>query len=150
MPWLSRCLAQFAGSAVNTVRLSAFSRARSRARAVRQPYVLNSRGIVLKQLKHLDDAVTSFDTALAIDPNFADAHCNRANALRALKRPSEAIAHQRAFNLRPGFAEACYNCGLALQDLKRHEDARACFLKAISARPDAADFHMATAIHSWI
>jgi protein O-GlcNAc transferase len=116
---------------------------RSLTREPRQPFVLNSKGIVLKELKLLGQAVASFDAALAIDPSFADAYCNRANVLRALKRPSEAIAsYQRAFNLRPEFAEAYYNCGLALQDLKRHEDALTYFQKAISVRPDAADFHM--------
>jgi len=51
----------------------------------------NNRGIALQKLKRLDDALASYDKAIALKPDYAEAF-NRGLALRGLKRLEEALA----------------------------------------------------------
>ena len=88
-------------------------------------------------LKRPEEALASYDKALAIRPDYAEALSNRGNALQDLKRPEEALAsYDKALAIRPDYAEALSNRGLALQDLKRPEEALASYDKALAIRPD--------------
>src|SRR6516162_10294738 len=70
------------------------------------------------------EAVAQIDLALSVNPDVADAHNNRGNALKELKRFDEALAsYDRAIALSPQFAEAFYNRGKALLELKRLDEA---------------------------
>ena len=61
-----------------------------------------NRGIAWKALKRLDEALTSYDKAIALKPDYAEAFTNRGNALRELKRLSEALAsYDRALVIKP-------------------------------------------------
>ena len=81
--------------------------------------------------------MASYDRALGIRPDFAEAHANRGSALHALKRFEEALAsYDRALALRPDYAEARYNRGNVLHALKRFEEALADYEHALALRPD--------------
>ncbi len=54
----------------------------------------NNRGMALQDLKRPEDALASYDRAIALRPNFAEAYNNRGTALRDLKRPEDALARQ--------------------------------------------------------
>src|SRR5947209_7542722 len=43
-----------------------------------------NKAIALKQLQRLEEAVESYDRAIALDPEYVEAHCNRGNTLREL------------------------------------------------------------------
>jgi predicted O-linked N-acetylglucosamine transferase (SPINDLY family) len=49
-------------------------------------------GVAFFELKRFEEAIALYDKALAIDPNYAEALCNKGNALDELKRYEEAIA----------------------------------------------------------
>jgi Tfp pilus assembly protein PilF len=98
------------------------------------------RANALHALKRHDEALASYDRALALRPGLAIAHSNRGNVLQALSRFNEAMAsYDRAIALRPRFALAHYNRGNALQDLKRFDDALASYDRALALRPDLAE-----------
>jgi tetratricopeptide (TPR) repeat protein len=62
-------------------------------------------------------AMTSFDQAIALHPELAEAHYNRGVALTGLGRCEEAVAsYQQAIQARPGFVQARIN----LANLYRH------------------------------
>ena len=68
---------------------------------------------MLKELKRLDEALASYDRALGIKPDYAEALYNRGNALSDLKRLDEALAsYDRALVIKPDYAEALNNRGL--------------------------------------
>jgi tetratricopeptide (TPR) repeat protein len=89
---------------------------RGQARAVQQnrdsPAYWNNYGQALHNLGRLEGAVASYDRALALRPDLAEIHYNRANSLQSLARLDEAVAgYDRAIALRPDMAEAYANRG---------------------------------------
>ena len=84
----------------------------------------------------------SYDKAIALKPDYANAYNNRGNALNALKRHDEAIASfDKAIALKPEFAEAHNNRANALYALKRLEEAIANYDKAITLKSNYAEAH---------
>jgi tetratricopeptide (TPR) repeat protein len=93
-------------------------------------------------LRRYDAALESYDRALVLRPDFAEALSNRGAALQKLERFEEGLASvDRALALRPDYAEAHYNRGLTLHELARFEEAvESCDRAlALALRPDYAD-----------
>ena len=85
------------------------------------------------ELKRLEEALASYDRALTVRPDYAEALYNRGNTLHELKRFEEALAsYDRALTVRPDYAEALYNRGLILHELKRFEEALASYDRALT------------------
>ena len=71
--------------------------------------------VLLKGYYRPDDALRALDIALCLNPQLADAHCNRGMVLQYLGRCEEAIAEcDRALELAPGLVQAQVNRALAL------------------------------------
>ena len=74
--------------------------------------------------------------ALAVSPDFAQAHGSRGTALQGLGRLAEAIAsHRKALALAPNDPVAHSNLGSALQEAARLEDAIASHDRALALAP---------------
>ena len=68
------------------------------------------------ELKRLEEALASYDKAIALKPDYAEAFNNRGIALRQLKRFDEALAsYDKAIALKPDYADAFNNRGIAAQ-----------------------------------
>ena len=66
--------------------------------------------------------MASYERAIALKPDYADAYYNRGVALAELDRPREALeSYERAIALKPEYAEAHNNRGIVLDHLKRHD-----------------------------
>lgn len=97
-------------------------------------------GNALLDLKHPEEALASYDRALALKPDFAGAINGRGNALLELKRPEEALAsYDLALELQPDYAEALNNRGNVLLNLSRPDEALASFDRALRLQPDYVD-----------
>ena len=60
--------------------------------------------ITLHELKRFEEALASYDRALTVRPDFAEALSNRGNTLHELKRFEEALAsYDRALTVRPDY-----------------------------------------------
>jgi len=87
-----------------------------------------------------DAALASYDRALAIRPDSAEALSNRGVTLHELGRCEEALAsYDRALKVRPAYAEALSNRGLTLHQLGRFEEALASYERAFDTRADYAE-----------
>ena len=96
--------------------------------------------VVQSRLGKKDVALASYDRALTLRPDYAEALSNRGNALSELKRFEEALAsYDRALTLRPDYAEALSNRGNALKELRRFDEALASYDRALTLRPDYAE-----------
>ncbi len=83
-----------------------------------------NRGLVLKHLDRLSEAIAAFETALQYDPDHAHAQFERAAALFNLGHLEEAVsAFGRYVETSPNDADAALNLGLALLRLGRADEA---------------------------
>jgi predicted O-linked N-acetylglucosamine transferase (SPINDLY family) len=99
----------------------------------------NSRGVVLRELQRLDEALASYDKAIALKPDYATAFNNRGTALKELERLDGALSsYDKAITLKPDYPEAFYNRGIILQVMRRFEEALASYDRAIALKPDHA------------
>ncbi len=102
--------------------------------------VLFSRGVELHRANRLQDALTNYDQALALNPNHPEALYRRGVILWALNRSQEALAStNRALALRPQFVEALYNRAVMLRQLGHHDKALASLNEALKINPRHVD-----------
>jgi Flp pilus assembly protein TadD len=81
-------------------------------------------GMIALRAQQFKRATALIGKAIALKPDYAEAHSDHAMVLRKLKRPAEALAsYNRAIALKPNFAMAYNNRGNALLDLKRFAEA---------------------------
>jgi predicted O-linked N-acetylglucosamine transferase (SPINDLY family) len=79
------------------------------------------------------EALADYDQAVALDPQHANAFCNRGTVLESLGRHREALAsYDRALALNPKDAFAYYNRGNVLRVLRRFGEAVASYDQAIA------------------
>ena len=79
---------------------------------------------------------------MKIRPDFAEAHHNRGNTLKELKRLEDALdSYDRALKIRPDYVEAWNNRGNALKELRRPSEALGSYDRALNIKPDAAAVH---------
>ena len=87
-------------------------------------------------LRQPEEALASFDSALQVEPNSAEAHAERARALMALGRMEEALgAYDTALLGMPDATDTLYNRGVALLKMQRTQDALASFEKVLKSDP---------------
>ena len=96
--------------------------------------------LVQSLLGKKETAVATFDRALKVRPDYAEALSNRGLAVHELKRFDEALgSFEAALKVQPDHAEALSNRGLTLHELKRFDEALASFDQALKVRPDFAE-----------
>lgn len=105
-----------------------------------QADIYNKLGNVLSLLDKPDDARICFETALSMDPGFAEAYSNLGNVLQDQGDVDGAVARYRqALALKPDFAEAYNNLGNALRQQGQLGEAALCFQRALSLSPAYAE-----------
>lgn len=88
------------------------------------------------QIRSYQKAIALFDKALAINPNVAQVHNNRGNALKELNRFEEALASfDQAISLQSSYADAYLNRGNTLKALKRLDEALMSYDQALLLKP---------------
>jgi predicted O-linked N-acetylglucosamine transferase (SPINDLY family) len=107
-----------------------------------QPAALNVLGMALQDLNRIDQALVSYDRAVALKPDFIEAHYNRGNVLQLLNRLEEALAsYDRALSLRPDLIPALGNQGVVLEKLNRPDEALASYDRALALNASHAELH---------
>jgi tetratricopeptide (TPR) repeat protein len=96
--------------------------------------------MILKEMDRLDEALASYDAALALNPDFVEAHNNRGVVLAESNSSEAALAsYDRALALSPGLAAVLNNRGNLLLDLGRTEQALADYDQVLALHPGYAD-----------
>jgi Tfp pilus assembly protein PilF len=104
---------------------------------------LNQRGEALAAEGRIDEATTQWQKALAIEPNYPEAHVNLGKALVSRGRIGEGMAHYRkALEIQPNYPEAHVGFGNALVRLGRVDEGIAHYQKALKLNPGYAEAHI--------
>jgi tetratricopeptide (TPR) repeat protein len=91
-------------------------------------------------VKRYPRALTCYEKALQINPNYGEAWQAKGYVLTQLQRHEEALAcYDKVIQLQPQQPLTWFARGLVLNDLQRHDEAIASFDKAIALQPDNAD-----------
>jgi predicted O-linked N-acetylglucosamine transferase (SPINDLY family) len=99
-------------------------------------------GVIAQQRGQSDTAIDLIGRALAIRPDYAEAHNNLGNAFKGRGRLDEAIvSYKRALSLKADYAEAHNNLGTALKAQGKLVDAVASYERALALKPDYAEAH---------
>src|SRR6202011_358241 len=82
-------------------------------------------GINHHRANRYEEALTAYDQAIRLNPNFFYTYYYKGNTLRHLKRYEEALtAYDQSIRLNPNYADdAYYNKGNALREIKRYKEA---------------------------
>ncbi len=98
---------------------------------------LSNRGAALQMLNRPEDALASYDQALALEPFHAVLLYNRGRALQDLGRFEEALAsYDAALAAAPNYAAALNNRGNVLRGLRRNQEALESYNRALALEPD--------------
>ena len=107
------------------------------AKVAVNPNSQNNLGIALAAAGRPAEAIEQFGRAVALNPDYAEAHDNLALALAGVGRTAEAIGHyERALQLKPDYPDACANLGVALATSGRLPEAIAQFRRALQLNPN--------------
>lgn len=97
-------------------------------------------GAVNGQLGLFDEVIACCQKAVRLNPDYADAHYNLAQAYMHQQRSEEAVQSYRQFlRLHPDHADAHNTMGLALENLGRVDEAIRCYRDALRLNPKHAD-----------
>jgi Flp pilus assembly protein TadD len=100
---------------------------------------LHMLAVVQTRLGRRNDALASYERALAMRPDHAAALNNRGVVLQELKRFDEALAsYDKAIAVDPDYTDILYNRGSTLWELKRFDEALASYDRALAVRPGYA------------
>jgi Flp pilus assembly protein TadD len=89
----------------------------------------------------LEEAIAHLESALAVQPRYAEAHNSLGKALFQKGKPEEALVHFRtALEIRPNFATAHINLGRMLLSQGQLKDAIEHFQAAVQIQPFNAEF----------
>jgi predicted O-linked N-acetylglucosamine transferase (SPINDLY family) len=95
------------------------------------------RAFALLQLKRLNEALVSFEQALALKGDYVEAYMNCGSLLLELGRHAAALAmYDKAIALKSDYVEAFQGRGFALLGCREHEAAIASFDRALALQPD--------------
>ena len=106
------------------------------------PLLFNVLGACYMKLKQTDAAEKMFATAIAIKPDYAEAHFNYGFALKDAGKTVLAVeSYRKAIGLLPNYPVAHNNLGSALLELKQYVVAVEHFEWAVAYQPDFFEAH---------
>jgi tetratricopeptide (TPR) repeat protein len=104
------------------------------------PAAWNNRGGALQSLGRYEEALRSYDQAIAQNPRFTEAHNNRGIILQKKNCLDQALeSYLKAIDLNPHFSEAHFNLGVIYRKMLHLEKSLNHLNIAISLKPGYAD-----------
>jgi predicted O-linked N-acetylglucosamine transferase (SPINDLY family) len=97
-----------------------------------------NRGNALRDLKRYEEALASYDSALALRHDHLGALINRGATFEQMHRPADALQnYDRALLLEPNSPALLFNRGNALRDMGRLDEALAAYGRVLQVEPNS-------------
>ena len=94
-------------------------------------------GVTFKITGKFNESVNSYQRAIKINPEYAEAYNNLGNAYNAIEKVDEAILnYKKAIKINANFAEAYSNLGNLLKEIGKVDEAQNCENKLLSLKPN--------------
>ncbi|MEH1826083.1 MAG: tetratricopeptide repeat-containing serine protease family protein [Nostoc sp.] len=107
------------------------------AEMIQKPQDFFNEGTDYLAKQKYEQAIASYDRAIAIKPDYYEARHNRGVSLEKLQRYSEALAsYDKVIAIKPDYHLAWYGRGNSLRNLQRYTEALASYDKVIAIKPD--------------
>lgn len=104
------------------------------------PDALLSLGVILLEIGNQAAAMKLMTQAIAVKPNYTEAHFNLGNVFQVQGRLEEAaISYRRSLELKPDWTEAHFNLARVLQDQGKLEEAANGYRHVLDLRPGWAE-----------
>jgi len=114
-----------------------------RSKAEEDPVIYYNKGLQLMQAGRIQEAIDSFQRAIQLKPDLADAHSDLGAAYNKVNRTQEAVGEfEQAIQLNPKMARAHYNLGNAYDRLGRFREAIAAYEQAQRLTPDDPEIYV--------
>ncbi len=106
----------------------------------KQAAALLSQGDRLRQAENYQEAITSYEKAITLKPDVAEAHWGLCYSLNQVGKPKEASAEcDQALSLKPNYAEALTSKGNALHQEQNYQEEIKLYDQALKINPNLAD-----------
>ncbi len=103
---------------------------------------VNNLGVLFEQQNKLEQAVESYQTALGIKSDYAEAYYNLGNVFQRQGQLDAAVqSYQQALSLNPKIAQAHNNLGNVLKQQEKLDEALKSYRQALSLKPDYSEAH---------
>jgi tetratricopeptide (TPR) repeat protein len=103
-------------------------------------YIYSNRGAVYASAGQFNRAITNYNRAIELNPNFADAYNHRGIAYHNLGQLKQAVAdYTKAIELKPNYIEAYNNRGIAYEKLGQPEQGICDYNTSIELNPNLAE-----------
>ena len=118
--------------------------------SAQDPAINTAWGQLFLEKYNMQDAVRSFQTALATDPEWAPAHLGLARALAGENPPAAAQAAQRALEIDDAYVSAHLLMAELALDERRSAEAEAAITSALATNPSSLEAHALRAAIAYV
>jgi len=95
-----------------------------------------NRGLEYMNENKMDQALTDYNKAIELKPNYTEAYVNRGNIMRGNQKNVDALNdYNKALAVNPNFSKAYFNRGILYMNEQRFEESLSDFSKAIELNP---------------
>lgn len=111
--------------------------------AINKSILVNNKGLEYTKNKQYTEALKCFDTAIELNPNYANAYSNRGNAYQSINKHDLALSDfNKTLAINPQHENTLYNRGLLLMKMEQFETAIKDFTEVIRLNSKASDAHV--------
>ena len=108
----------------------------------KESILLNICGVIYKSTGQLEMAIQSFEQAIKITSDFADAHYNLGLTLQELNQLDDAVkSYEMTLSIQSNYAKAHNNLGIVFKELGKIDDSVKSYKQAIDIQPEFAEAH---------